>query len=274
MSRIACSCVKKPDVLLYKTGEGSVEWIMEKIKAVVLAAGMGTRLQTEGDDAPKVMRTVCDKPLLWYVLNALSFIEKKDIIIVVGYKKNDVIEYFGGYTFSEQTKQNGTGDAVKAAAPELQGFCGAVLVCYGDMPAVRRETYETLIHAHFEQDNDCTILTGEAATALPYGRIIRDQNGGFLQVVEDRDCTPAQKKIKELNSGVYVFRTPMLLKALGKMKCENSQGEYYLTDVPAIMRDSGAKVGIVKRDLGDEILGVNTPEQLAQIGEIIQMRNK
>ena len=235
------------------------------IKAVVLAAGKGTRLQTGDGDAPKVMRRVCGKPLLWYVLDALSYIGQKDIIIVTGYKKEEVTGYFGGYTFAEQSEQLGTGHAVMAARDELKDYGGAVLVCYGDMPLVRRETYKALTRAHFEQDNDCTILTGESAVPLPYGRILRGGDGGFLHVVEDRDCTPEQKMITELNSGVYMFRAQMLLESLKSLKNDNAQGEYYLTDVPAIMRAGGARVGICKRDLGNEIIGVNTAEQLEQV---------
>ena len=242
------------------------------LKAIVLAAGKGTRLQAGDSDVPKVMRTACGKPLLWYVLDALSFVEKKDIIIVVGYKKDMITDTFKGYTFAEQSEQLGTGHAVMAAATEISGFEGSVLVCYGDMPAVRRRTFEDLIRTHFEQANDCTILTGESSIPLPYGRVQRDHNGGFLHIVEDRDCTPEQRMITELNSGVYVFQTPLLFSALRHLRTENIQGEYYLTDVPAIMRRSGAKAGLYKRDLSDEILGVNTPEQLVQIEEILQSR--
>jgi len=239
------------------------------LKVVVLAAGKGTRLQTEDNDAPKVMRIACGKPLLWHVLDALSFIDKKDIIIVVGYKKEDVFDCFSSYRYAEQTEQLGTGHAVMAAKEELLGFDGAVLVCYGDMPAIRRDTYKALIDTHLEEDNDCTILTGECSIPLPYGRIIRDIGGGFLHVVEDRDCTPEQLEIKELNSGVYAFRSKMLLEALKELKQDNVQGEYYLTDVPAIMQAGGARVGLYKRDLGDEIIGVNTLEQLMQVEGIL-----
>ena len=242
------------------------------LKVVVLAAGKGTRLQTEDNDMPKVMRSVCGKPLLRYVLDALSFVDKSDIIIVVGYKKDEIIDYFRGYMFAEQTEQLGTGHAVMAAEEALSGHGGAVLVCYGDMPAVKCSTYIELVQTHFEQDNDCTILTGESSTSLQYGRIIRDQNGGFLQIVEDRDCTPEQSKITELNSGVYIFNATMLAEALGKLEQKNAQGEYYLTDVPMIMRKNGAKVGILKRDLDDEIIGVNTLGQLVEAEEIIRKR--
>jgi bifunctional N-acetylglucosamine-1-phosphate-uridyltransferase/glucosamine-1-phosphate-acetyltransferase GlmU-like protein len=212
--------------------------------------------------------------LLGYVLDALSFIEKKDTVIVVGYKKNEIIGCFEGYAFAEQAQQLGTGHAVMAAGENLLGFDGAVLVCYGDMPLIRQETYRALISEHLEQENDCTILTGESEIRLPYGRIQRDDDGGFLAVVEESDCTQEQLEIAELNSGVYVFQTPLLLDALKSIRPENAQGEYYLTDVPAIMRGGGAKVGLCRRSLGSEILGVNTSGQLSLVEEIIRKNNK
>ena len=241
----------------------------ERIKAVVLAAGKGTRLQVNDSDAPKVMRLACGKPLLGYVLEALSFIDKKDIIIVAGYKKAEVINSFGGFTYAVQEEQLGTGHAVMAAGEALSGFGGSVLICYGDMPAVKRETYEALIEFHFACGDDCTILTGESSIDLPYGRVVREQDGGFAEIVEDRDCTPEQKRITELNSGVYVFKSRLMMDALGKLGRDNSQGEYYLTDVPAIMRAGGAKIGVFRRDLGEEIIGVNTLEQLGQVEAIL-----
>lgn len=247
------------------------------MRAIVLAAGKGTRLHAEGSDVPKVMREACGKPLLWYVLEALSFIDKKDITIVAGYKKEDLMAGFKGYSFAVQTEQLGTGHAVMAAQAVLEGFDGAALICYGDMPVVRRDTYEALVRLHFGQDNDCTILTGdypdrESIAGLPYGRIIRDRDGGFLHIVEDRDCSPAQRSITELNSGVYAFRAKLLTEALKGLRNDNSQGEYYLTDAPAIIRAGGGRVGLLKRDLGDEIIGVNTAGQLAQVEGILRLR--
>ena len=122
---------------------------MENIKAVVLAAGKGTRLQTEGVDLPKVMREALGKPLLHYVLEGLGFINKEDITIVVGYKKEKVTDYFSGYGFAIQAEQLGTGHAVMSAKEALDGYDGAVLVCCGDMPLITRETYEALVKTHF-----------------------------------------------------------------------------------------------------------------------------
>ena len=243
-----------------------------KIKAVVLAAGKGTRMQDEASDAPKVMRQVCGKPMIWYVLDALSFIDKRDIIIVVGYKKEDVIACFGGYTFAVQEEQLGTGHATMAAQAELAGFDGAVLICCGDMPLIMHETYESLLREHLRQENDCTILTSETTRLLPFGRIVRDEKGGFSNIVEDKDCTQDQLRITELNTGLYVFSAQLLLTSLKELKAENAQGEYYLTDIPAIMRATGAKVGTFKQSLDDGIIGVNTLEQLVQVEGIIKQR--
>jgi len=241
----------------------------EQLKAVVLAAGKGTRLHTDDIDAPKVMREACGKPLLWHVLRAISFIDKKDTILVVGYKKESVTDFFIDYPYAVQNEQLGTGHAVMAASDLINDYQGALLICYGDMPAIKRDVYEQLLQTHFEEGNDCTILTGESTLKMSFGRIWRDENGAFLHVIEEKDCTPEQLKIKELNTGVYVFNTPMLLSALKELKNDNAQGEYYLTDVPAIMQKNKAKIGTLKRNLGDDIIGVNTLEQLELVESIL-----
>jgi len=241
-----------------------------KLKAVVLAAGKGTRLHTDDADIPKVMREANGKPLLWYVLDALDFIDKKNIILVVGYKKESITESFVGYPFAVQNEQLGTGHAVMAAGDELSGFDGALLLCYGDMPAIKREVYRQLLDTHFEEGNDCTLLTGESSLKMSFGRIKRDENGEFLRVIEEKDCTPEQLEITELNTGVYVFDTPKMIDALKELNNDNAQGEYYVTDVPAIMRGHGAKIGILKQNLGNDIIGVNTLEHLEMVERILK----
>ena len=212
-----------------------------------------------------MLREANGKPLLRYVVNNLSFIpDKKDIIIVAGYKKEMVFNAFNeGYTFAVQDEQLGTGHAVNCAREALKDYDGPVLVCYGDMPLFKKETYENLVKVHEEAGNDCTILTGVSDRGLAYGRIIRDENGSFKGVVEDRDCTPEQKKINELNVGIYVFDSKKLFSCLGELKNSNAQGEYYLTDVPTIMMSKGYKIGTYTTHDDTEILGVNTPEELA-----------
>ncbi|MCL2568501.1 MAG: NTP transferase domain-containing protein [Oscillospiraceae bacterium] len=242
------------------------------IKAVVLAAGKGTRLRTEGVDLPKVMREALGEPLLFYVLRAIDFVPPEDTILVVGYQKEQVMAHFSGYVFVEQKEQLGTGHAVMAAREALGEGDFPVLVCYGDMPLLRRETYEDLVRVHLAEGNVCTILTGTSDVPMAFGRIVRDASGRFQEVVEDRDCTEAQKAIRELNVGVYVFQSQALLSALGRLGCANSQGEYYLTDVPAILKADGERIGICMRELGDEMIGVNTVEQLYQVEEALRGR--
>ena len=242
----------------------------KKLKAVVLAAGKGTRLHTEGCDLPKVMRLAAGRPLLHYVLSALDFIAPEDTVIVVGYQKEKVVDAFPGYVFAEQREQLGTGHAVMAAYSALDGFDGQLLVCCGDMPLLKKETYMAMCREHDGSGNACTILTGTSDVDLPYGRILRDESGRFSRVIEDKDCTPQQKSIRELNSGVYAFDASALKAVLGELRSDNAQGEYYLTDAPALMQARGMKVGVCRRDLGMEIIGVNTPRQLNQVEELLR----
>lgn len=240
-----------------------------ELKAVVLAAGKGTRLQTEGITLPKVMRVAAGKPLLGYVLDALSFIPKEDIILVVGYRREDVEKAYPEYPAAVQEEQLGTGHAVQSAAGQLQGFTGNVLVCCGDMPLMKKETYESLCRTHEEAGNVCTLLSGISEEALPYGRVIRSENGSFQKIVEDKDCTEEEKAVRELNAAVYLFKAPQLFEALSHLRCDNAQGEYYLTDVPGWLLERGFQVGICSTCTPEEMLGVNTPAQLEQVERML-----
>jgi len=244
----------------------------QRIKAIILAAGKGTRLQTEGCDLPKVMRIADGKPLLYYVLEGLDFIPKSDVVIVVGYKKESVMAGFPECCFAEQSRQLGTGDAVKAAKSAMTGFDGPVLVCCGDMPLITRETYRAMIDTYESSDAACVILTGTSDLNLPYGRIVRTAEGTFDCVVEEKDCSEEQKKITELNTGVYVFDCRKLFFYLDKISNSNAQNEYYLTDVPALMKEAGESIALCKRELGSQIIGVNTIEQLKQVEDILRLR--
>lgn len=245
---------------------------MGELKAVVLAAGKGTRLASELSDMPKVMRLANGRPLLDYVLENIGFVGRGQVILVVGYKREKVLEAFPDCRYAIQEPQLGTGHAAACAAPLLAGFSGDVLICYGDMPLLRRETYEALYAQHVEQGNACTVLSGRYEEEMAYGRIVRDADGAFLCIVEQRDCNGQERAIREYNSGVYIFKAPALLRALQELNCDNAQGEYYLTDAPAIIRESGGKVGLCERRLGDELVGVNTPEQLRQVGQLLAQR--
>lgn len=237
----------------------------QAIKALVLCAGKGTRLQTEGVDLPKVMRLADGKPLLHYVLSALSFLPREDVVLVVGYKREHILAAYPDYPTALQAQQLGTGHAVQCAAEHLQGFDGHVLVCYGDTPLMSQSTYRSLCRLHLADGNDCTLLSAHIGEGGNYGRIIRDGSGAFQTIVEAKDCTAQQAAVNEVNTGVYLFRAQPLLSALGQLKNDNAQGEYYLTDVPALLMAQGCQVDVCDVCTPTEMLGVNTVAQLQEV---------
>ncbi len=241
------------------------------LKAIVLAAGKGTRLHSDTSKLPKVLHQAGGHTLLDWVLKHIDFIAPQDITIVVGYEGNQVKASAGAqYRYAEQTEQLGTGHAVQMAMPLLADYDGPVLICYGDMPLIKRETYLHLCNQHQKQGDDCTMLAYVSDKDLQYGRIIRDEDGRFDQVIEDRDCTPEQKKITELNAGVYVFNAQRLREGLKMLKNDNAQSEYYLTDIPAWLKAQGGRIGVVQTTGEYEGLGVNTKADLAFVDEILR----
>lgn len=241
----------------------------DHIKALVLAAGKGTRLRTEGIDLPKVLRTACGTPLLGWVLAALDFLPRESTILVIGYEREKVRAAFPDYPFAVQETLNGTGGAVQYAAPLLDDPNGHVLVCCGDVPLMRRETYLSLLRTHLTSDSDCTLLSARLEEGGSYGRILRDSSGAFQCIVEARDCTPAQAAVTEVNTGTYVFRVSALLAVLDRLSDSNAQGELYLTDVPALILARGGRVSLCDSCAPEEMLGVNTPEQLRQVEALL-----
>ena len=245
---------------------------MNDIKALVLAAGKGTRLRTEGVDLPKVMRLADGKPLLHYVLSALDFLPEQDVILVVGHQKEAVLAAYPQYPHAVQAEQHGTGHAVQCAAHLLRGFDGHVLVCCGDTPLMRRETFQSLVELHLSQGNACTMLSAILDEGGNYGRVLREADGSFQRIVEARDCTAEQAAVREVNVGAYLFRVPDLLAALDQLTDDNAQGELYLTDCPAIIKASGQRVGVCSTCSAQEMLGVNTVEQLQEVEDILRAR--
>ncbi len=242
----------------------------QEVKALVLCAGKGTRLQTEGIDLPKVMRQADGKPLLHYVLAALDFLPRENVILVVGYKREHVLAAYPDYPSAVQAEQLGTGHAVQCAADHLTGFDGHVLVCYGDTPLMRKATYQSLIQRHLSQDADCTLLSAHISEGGNYGRIIRDAAGTFQSIVEAKDCTSEQAAVTEVNTGVYLFKAAPLLEALGHLKNDNAQGEYYITDVPGYLLGKGGRVSVCDTCTPTEMLGVNTAQQLQEVENILR----
>ncbi len=233
------------------------------MKAIVLGAGKGTRLQSEKFQMPKVLRQANGRALIEYVLEHIDFLPKQDTVVVVGYKKEAVREALSPeYLFSDQDQQLGTGHAVNCAREHFETYDGDVLVLYGDMPLLSKATYEKIIKTHQDEQADCTILTAITDDPLPYGRIIKDARGELVDIVETKDCTPEQLAVKELNVGVYVFNARLLFDNLKELKNNNAQGEYYLTDIPKILMQKNAKIKTCTVVHPDEIYGVNTLEDL------------
>ena len=243
---------------------------MNDMMAVVLAAGMGKRLGSERTGIPKVMRTAAGRPMLSYVLDALGFIDRDKTVLVVGYKREQIIAAFPEYPYAVQEQQLGTGHALACAREKLTSPDADVLVCCGDMPMLTRGTYSALVAEHREKKNACTVLTGVYDEKMAFGRIIRGADGKFERIVEQKDCTPEQDLVREYNSGVYVFRAGPMLEALGKLRNENAQGEYYLTDVPELLANEGLPVGALALPLGDQLLGVNNEEDLARVEALLR----
>lgn len=243
------------------------------MRAIVLGAGKGKRLMSEKFDLPKVMREANGRGLITYVLDSIDFIPKKDTVIVVGYKKEAVIAALSPeYKFAVQEEMLGTGHAVMSAANEFEGYDGDVLIAYGDMPLFTKKTFSDIIKAHKENGAACTLMTAVVEEPLAYGRIIRDENGNLVDMIETKDCTPEQLKVKELNVGVYVFNSKLLFENLKKLGNNNAQGEYYLTDMPKILMELGEKVATYTVEDSREIYGVNTPEDLAFCESVLASR--
>lgn len=251
---------------------------MKNTKIIILAAGKGTRLCDSSNPCPKVLRKACGRPLLSYVIDstALLGIPKSDITIVTGYMHDAVEAAFAdsGYRFALQDGNGyGTGYAVMCGLEKsgLSDFDGTIIVLQGDVPLVRDTTLKAICDFHTVNDNACTLLSCESRIELPFGRIVRE-NGRLCAIVEDKDCTPEQKLIRELNVGLYVFDAKKLSSALGRITTDNKAGEYYLTDVPAILLSDGERVDAYMTRDQDELWGINTPQDLAAVEKILMSR--
>lgn len=246
---------------------------MKAIRAIVPAAGKGSRLQKVSGDLPKAMFEVGKRPMLELVLDNLSFVEQKDIYIVVGCGKEKIIEHFGDrYHYIEQKQQLGTGHAVMECTDAFADFDGSVLITFGDMPLFRKEEMEAMCRQHAENGAACTLMTAENPSLSLWARVIRDENGRFSRVVEGKDCTPEQAAIKELFSGVMVFDSKALFGILPEMGCANVQKEYYITEIPELMVKHSMKVDTYFTKDGDDLRGINTPEDLEICEKILTDR--
>ena len=246
---------------------------MRELRAIIPAAGKGRRLQAVSGDLPKAMFKVWERPMLEIVLDNLVFIEPNNIYIVVGHGKESILSHFGDlHHYVEQREQLGTGHAVMECAPEFEDFDGDVLITFGDMPLFRREELEAMCRQHAQHGADATLMTAENPDLTLWARILRDEQGNFKAIVEGKDCTPEQAQIRELFSGVMVFKSCSLFQMLPKIGCANVQHEYYVTEVPELMVKYGMKVETYFTKDGNDLRGVNTPEDLEICERILKER--
>ncbi|MBI1713742.1 bifunctional N-acetylglucosamine-1-phosphate uridyltransferase/glucosamine-1-phosphate acetyltransferase [Lactobacillus crispatus] len=242
---------------------------MEKY-VVVLAAGKGTRMKSK---LYKVLHKVCGKTMVEHVVDAAQGVNPAEIVTIVGTGAGDVEKVLADKSkFAFQEKQLGTGDAVMTAREELGDKDGATLVVTGDTPLFTTDTFNELFKYHAEKGNAATVLTAEAPNPFGYGRIIRDDQGNVLRIVEQKDGKLEELKVKEINTGVFCFDNKKLFEALKHVNNDNAQGEYYLTDVLEILRNSGERVGAYKMPDFSESLGVNDRIALAQATKTMQRR--
>ena len=239
--------------------------------AIVLAAGRGTRMNS---DLPKVLCRVVDRPMIHFVLDALTAAGIEQQIVVVGYEAGQVRQELASrdpaVEFAVQEQQLGTGHAAQMCREQLQGVTGPTIILAGDSPLVQADSLRKLLD-HFNQHRPALLLgTLHRDDPTGLGRIVRDENGEFLGIVEEKDATEQQRSITEVNMSTYVFDTPKLLDALENLSSDNAQNEYYLTDCASLLRQAGHRVEAIAALQPCESMSINNPEQLALVDQTMR----
>ena len=229
---------------------------------IILAAGKGTRMNS---DIPKVLHTLNNKTLLEHVIDAAKSLKPQQIIVVVGYKKNLVIEKFKSedLIFVEQKTQQGTADAIKYCLPQTKNFNGNVLILSGDVPLIKPETLKEFIKTHDSYNAHASLISAKIDDPTGYGRIIKNNNNQLIKIVEHKDASDKQKEIKEINSGIYIVDSQTLNQTIPLIDNKNAQSEYYLTDIFNFIDEKDTSIFEVKNN--NEISGINTIVQLSNM---------
>lgn len=244
---------------------------MNKLKAVILAAGKGTRMNSE---LPKVVHKCLEQPMVHYVIKAAKDAGALDVCVIVGYKAGEVKSaIYDIVDYAEQIEQLGTGHAVKCAK-DFIGTEGDTIVLCGDTPLITGETLKALVDTHRKEANGVTVLSAIVDDPTGYGRIIRDADGNFTKIVEQKDGSEEELLVNEINSGMYIFNSEALSASLELLSNDNAAGEYYLTDTIALIKKIGLKSSAmpVTGEKVNEIKGVNTIAQLQEAEEIMSNR--
>ena len=236
-----------------------------ELRIIILAAGKGTRMNS---DLPKVLHKLNGKALLDFVLDESELLNPKETILVVGFKKEQVISHTkhrANLKYATQMEQLGTGHAVLQTGDLLKNKEGHILILYGDVPNIKESTLRPIIDDHLINNRDLTLITAEIDDPTGYGRIIRDKNDNLLKIVEEKDCNDDEKKIKEWNPGIYIFKIPEVFDILNKIKANNASEEYYLTDAIGIAQQANMHIEAIKIANSEEVIGVNTADQLEEL---------
>ena len=242
------------------------------LTAIILAAGKSTRMKSK---KPKVLHEVCGRPMLDYILQAAFGAGCDKVLVVVGHGKEEVIarfEHDKRIRFVEQTEQLGTGHAARMCEAELKKSHGDVFILVGDVPLIRTEVLRTLHQAHIDEKAAASTATAVLEDPFGYGRILRDDAGEFVDIVEELDCTPEQRKIQEVFPSYYCVKSDELVFALSKLQNKNKKSEYYLTDIFGILRRAGKRVVAVQAVTLEDVLAPNNRQQLAEADELMQER--
>ncbi|MFH1074056.1 MAG: sugar phosphate nucleotidyltransferase [Candidatus Firestonebacteria bacterium] len=224
--------------------------------AVVLAGGMGKRMKSA---LPKVLHKVCGKPMILHILDQLGSMKQVEkVVVVVGYKRALVKKVLPKMAKTAvQKKMLGTGDAVKSARYHFKKYDGNILILCGDTPLIKAKTLEKVLKIHEEEENAATIVTTFVRDPAGYGRILRNREGQVLGIVEEKSATVLEKKIKEINTGIYCFASKKLYYALSRIRKDKIKGEYYLTDAIEILRKKRLKIGTALAKDSGEVMGVD-----------------
>ena len=243
-----------------------------EIKSVILAAGKGTRMKS---DIPKVLHKIFEKPLLGYVLGSVKDITTENFV-VVGHHAEEVQEYvetnYNNAKTVLQTPQLGTGHAVSMVCPYLEDYSGQILILCGDTPLITSETLKKFVEYHNSNNSDLTVMSTIFENPANYGRIIREQDGSLKCIVEEKDATPEEKAVKEVNAGIYILNWNKVKPAFSQLTSNNAQGEYYLTDSISWGKNNGLKVNAFILENSDEIYGINSRKNLAEASRIMNTR--
>ncbi len=244
---------------------------MKDTVAVVLAAGKGVRMRSR---RPKVLHTILGRPMLSYVLETLSKLACSRTLVVVGHQADAVRRAVGAdwITWVEQHEQLGTGHALLQTRQVVGDDSCTLLVVPGDVPLVRAATLRSLLAAHQEDSAAATFLTALLANPTGYGRVIRDQDGTPLKIVEEGDADALAKALREVNAGIYAFSSPAVFEVLRLLQPGNVQREYYLTDSIELFREMGLPTKTVAAEDADEVRGINSVEELRAVEAIVKQR--